>query len=137
MSYSARPVSTKPFANSRRLREREHNVLADNIVANRRAYVTGHSPEVSDRLSIGFNSPVADVIATLQLAITSPPNPLQLAQRFPSEQRRKHDEFVDEALLEPRQFQLHQKLHSEQCNSTKSSRRQPSSLSPNLNRPEK
>ena len=58
------------------------------------------APDASDRLSIRFNSPVVDVLAALRLAIASPPNPLQLAQRLPAKQRRKYDRFVDEALLD-------------------------------------
>ena len=58
------------------------------------------TPEASDHLSIDFISPVAEVTAALRLAIASPPNPLQLAQRLPAKQRRKYDPFVDDALLD-------------------------------------
>lgn len=58
------------------------------------------TPEISDRLSIGFKSPTIDVVAAFRRAVVSPPNPLQLVRRLLSKLRRKYDHFVDESLLD-------------------------------------
>ena len=58
------------------------------------------TPEISDRLSMEFKAPAVDVIAALRLAVVSPPDPQQLAQRLLNKQRRKYDPFVEETLLD-------------------------------------